>query len=806
MSFKNLSKRLAAFLAIMLCTECIAFDAECAPEESTYSYNAEERLYLAGVAEALEGKSYAMHDIDEDDVSELFILDEEKARLDVFRCSSSDDEPQLAGSVESVSEVCVRESGPGMAVKVSSDGTQEQKEYIIENGKLTEKPESDGEWTTIHWVDPGQWVDGSIVGVADLVGDPGQQNDYYLSSNYEWLSEEHVSAPGEISSGTDSLEQNVKANKEQMLEDRETWQGDDIQRVRDYYDAATNWEKRNADGIEPVRRYLDAVESVSTMEELADYLADPETDPFCLMLSIKITLDEKDTSHWAVELAEDNFSVLPRIYHNESREDVEDVRKDFDNKARHVLSRAGYEEDEIERILKECYEMEEQLLPLAWPGEDDDKDVLAGFVPYEDVMSVCGHFPLERLLNAYGIEEGKIHVWYPAYLRKLDSLWTEENLNMLKSYALAHTAEASCDYLDLDAYRCLQGEGTPEDTMDSLNDMYKTEVLSARGPMGVAEENAYMTFFADPETRKDLTALAEDIRGAFREILSNEPWLSEEGKTAAIEKLDNMTFSVMSPDVLIDSSYLSIDPEASFLDNCVRIQVNTMRHNGAFAGKIREKGDWRYDLRPEIATTDVNSFYYGCFNQFFILDGFVQDSVYRQDMPIEEKLGLLGEIIGHELTHGFDPSGIEYDKNGCKVVSDDNPYGWMPKEDYEAFQERASKVAEALNSICALPYDSCPGEKQWGEAAADIGGMTIGLAIAAKTDGFDYDRYFRSHSTLWRKQSTLIGEKDDLYDEHPLSHLRINLTVQQFDEFMETYDVHEGDGMYLWEEDRIRIW
>ena len=231
-----------------------------------------------------------------------------------------------------------------------------------------------------------------------------------------------------------------------------------------------------------------------------------------------------------------------------------------------------------------------------------------------------------------------------------------------------------------------------------------------------------------------------------------------------------------------------------------------MQHNGAFAGKEREKGDWRYDLRPEIATTEVNAFYYGYFNQFFILAGFVQDRAYRSDMTIEDKLALLGEIVGHELTHGFDPDGIKYDKNGNNVVSEDNPNGWMPEEDFRAFQEKAKKLAETLDGIWALPYDSCQGEREWGEAAADIGGMTIGLAIAEKTDGFDYDRYFRSHSTLWRRQTTLISEKSDMYDEHPLSHLRINLTVQQFDEFMKTYDVHEGDGMYLSEEDRVRIW
>ena len=537
--------------------ESLVFGAEAAAETTGYSYNAEEKLYLAGVEATLEGNSYTMHDIDGDEISELFVLDKKKGSVDVYSCEESADKPKLLGSIEGASEVSVRESEPGFTA-APNDG--ERREYTIVNGELKEQTPEEGEWKTVHWVDPDQWADGSIIGVASLTGDPGPQNDYYLSSNFEWLSEEHVKAAGDICSGTDNLDQNVQDNKEAMLKDRDKYQGEDIKRVRDYYDAATNWEKRNADGIEPVSKYLDAVENVSTMDEFAEYLVNPEINPFCHMLGITITLDEKDTSHWAAELAEDTFSVLPRIYHNESREDIEEVRSDFDAKAKYILGRAGYPDEKTKKILDECYKVEDELLPAAWPAEDDEKDALYGFKPYEDVTGAAESFPLERLLNAYGIEEGMIHVYYPGYLRKLDELWKEENLSMLKSYALAHTAAEACDYLDLAACRCLEKEDVPEaDAIDSLNDQYKTEVLSARGPVGVAEENAYMSFFADPEIRKDVTALAEEIRDTFREILENEQWMSEEGKAAAVGKLDNMTFSVMAPDTPIDSSYLSID-------------------------------------------------------------------------------------------------------------------------------------------------------------------------------------------------------------------------------------------------------
>jgi putative endopeptidase len=315
-----------------------------------------------------------------------------------------------------------------------------------------------------------------------------------------------------------------------------------------------------------------------------------------------------------------------------------------------------------------------------------------------------------------------------------------------------------------------------------------------------------MTYFVDEEDKKDILALCNEIRDTYREILEGEEWLSEEGKKQALAKLDNMTFSVLKPDTLIDASYLSVDRDVSFLDANAKIVVNTIKHNSGFVGSKRVPGDWRYDIRTEIPSTVQNAFYYGSFNQFFIMSGFIGDTTYRRDMSKEEKLGLLGEVIGHELTHGFDPLGIQYDKDGNMVVTDENPYGWLPKEDYEAFMERADRIAAYFNNINAFPYAKIDGNKVWGEAAADIGGMTITLKIAEKYDDFDYDRYFRCHSELWKEQVTVTSERYDISNEHPLRYLRINAVVQQFDKFNETYDIKEGDPMYLAPEDRIKIW
>ena len=716
---------------------------------TSYACDPEEVMYLSGVKVAAERYAYALSDMDGDGISELFVRD-------------------AGGTVVSY------RYNEGLARR--QEGTDIPAELL--------------------WVEPGQWADGSVIGVAAQTGDPGTKEDFYLSANYGWLSEEHVSAAGESSSATDELEAAVSARREDMFDNVARYQGADVQRLRDYYALASNWDRRNEDGVEPVKKYLDAVAGVGTLAELSDYLTDPAKDPFCTMLNFTVTLDLSDTSHWATELAEDSFSVLPRVFHNGSAEDVADARYEFEEEAKHVLTRAGYGAETVEQILTDCFEVEDQLLAAAWLAEGEQE---SDFLPFDEAVAMCKRFPLRRLLNAYHITGGSVRAYFPQYLPTLDGMYTEENLPKLKAYVLAHTAMAACGFLDEEAATFLTGEDR-----ETLERGYRRELLSPRGTLGVAEENAYMTYFAPADVRADLTALAEEIRGAFREILQGEDWMSDAGKAAALEKLDAMTFCVMAPDTLIDSGYLAVDPEGCFLDEYAKIFVSSRRHNGAFAGQERVKGDWRYDLRPEIATTYTNAFYYGSFNQFFILAGFVDDSIYRLDMPREEKLAKLGEIVGHELTHGFDPLGIQYDKDGNKVGTDEHPNGWLPEADYEAFLSRAKRVADYFDAIRPLPYESCDGSTVQGEAIADMGGLSIALKLAG--DSFDFDHFFRAYAELWAQQTTLMRERSEIYNEHPLRHLRINTTVQQFDAFYDTYGAGEGDGMYLTPADRILVW
>lgn len=170
-------------------------------------------------------------------------------------------------------------------------------------------------------------------------------------------------------------------------------------------------------------------------------------------------------------------------------------------------------------------------------------------------------------------------------------------------------------------------------------------------------------------------------------------------------------------------------------------------------------------------------------------------------MSIEEKYGSLGAVIGHEISHAFDSNGAQFDENGS--LND-----WWTDADKKAFGERVSRVESYFDNIVAYD-DGTPniGKLVQAEATADMGGIRCMLKMAEKIDGFDYDKFFRTYARLWQRLESLqMSERSALSDPHPRCYQRTNVTLQQFDEFLETYDIKEGDGMYLAPQDRIAVW
>ena len=276
-------------------------------------------------------------------------------------------------------------------------------------------------------------------------------------------------------------------------------------------------------------------------------------------------------------------------------------------------------------------------------------------------------------------------------------------------------------------------------------------------------------------------------------MLQSEDWLSEATRAKAIEKLDAITINAVYPDKWLDYSGLSLDG-LGYCDCLQEIGKFNQAYNISLLGTKVDRTLWSFDI------LEPNAFYGFADNSISIIRGILGGAFYREDMSNEELYAAIGVVIGHEITHAFDPNGAQFDAQG-------NMNDWWTEEDHAAFTARAEKLAAYYDAMTAFGGYRVQGKNIQGEAIADMAGVKCMLGLLEQKGDVDYDAFFTAYAKVWRE--VLTKEFDYfalMQDPHPLSYLRPNATLQQFEQFYKTYDIREGDGMYLAPENRVMVW
>ena len=391
----------------------------------------------------------------------------------------------------------------------------------------------------------------------------------------------------------------------------------------------------------------------------------------------------------------------------------------------------------------------------------------------------------------------------PAAIERLNELYTEENLPLMRDYLILHGIFQMAEALDWESYAlacdCQEmlsgGYHFELDREDySRSDVYDDLKLN----IGWAVSKLYVEKHSDPEAKERISVLVDEIITAYYGIIEDADFISDETRAGAIAKLDNMARHVLYPDSwesysFEDVSYLSKEEGGGLWEAYRAIKKHQHEKAVAEAGNPYDRTVW--DLLP----FDGNCGYTPGSNSIYINAAFTQAPNYRPDMSDEELYAYMGSAIAHEISHAFDANGAQYDKDG-------NFINWWTEADYAAFNEKNEKLAAYFNAMHPWEGQDFNGENLVGEACADMAALKCLLRIAAGKPDFDYDRFFRAYADRSATRETLMWAMVVLEDEHPMMYLRINTCLQQYDEFLDFYGITEGDNMYLAPEDRVAIW
>ena len=307
-------------------------------------------------------------------------------------------------------------------------------------------------------------------------------------------------------------------------------------------------------------------------------------------------------------------------------------------------------------------------------------------------------------------------------------------------------------------------------------------------------EQSYIQLAGDEEIKDTVSELIEDVVSGYHDMLNDNDWLSRTTRGNILRKLEMMAYASCYSDVYKD--FAKIDDTnlngASAFELYNRYTATII--NSAINKIAEDEQAWVWDTMPSYT---VNAFYMPTYNSFVILNGIVPGFISDS---LEETYGMLGFVIGHEITHAFDSNGSLYDENG-----ENNDL--MTSSDRSTFDKKVRKLINFYDNINLFDTTYVDGDNVDGEAIADMGGIKVMLQLAKNIPDFDYDIFFRAAARTWCEQPY-----DDSYaqmviqDSHPFNYLRTNITLAQFDEFVETYNIGPGDGMYIPESQRVKIW
>ena len=424
---------------------------------------------------------------------------------------------------------------------------------------------------------------------------------------------------------------------------------------------------------------------------------------------------------------------------------------------------------------------------------------LAGFRSY--TVDTVPWAPVKAALLDLGLPSDKTIVVKKCVIGSMDTLFNTYASSLpgvLKDTVVARHAfdyrmfMGLSKYRELNAYLSQLGEFfTDEKGLANYNDDQLCKAITDIS-VPVLIEQAYLDQEGSPEKKAKVISVIQNVLEGYEAILDDADWLSDSTKNNVKTKLEMMKFGACYPDEY--KNFVRVDQ--TNIQNASIVDVYRAYYNGlvdtTLINQINTDPIWTH-----MTTYTNNAFYSPDYNEFVILNGIVSGMI--SDRP-EELYGMLGCVIGHEITHAFDSTGSHYDEYGARREI-------FTSDDRAAFSAKVNKVVDFFNNITLFNAEKADGNNVDGEATADLGGMRVMLKLAESIPDFDYDLFFRTYAKVWLVvPSNMWSAYSRAKDSHPFNYLRVNVTVCQYEKFYETYDIQPGDGMYVPEEERIAIW
>ena len=577
--------------------------------------------------------------------------------------------------------------------------------------------------------------------------------------------------------------------------------GSDVWKINELHKMYMEEEGR-AKSLEKVMPFINEIKAVKSIAELntlaAKHYATMNLQGFYGMAAVS---DAKaDATKWCAIVAPGGLMLGSRDYYgdDESLGPVHEALKDYISD---VLAYAG-ETENLESRAAAVFAMEKGNALASMPMEQfNNPDVIYTLSSWEEMDRVAA---ASNTLNyspnlRAALKNANVYCPDMAYIKHVETLYAEENLAVLKDFAIFNVIGTFGQFvgddfaaLSRELQTAIYGEAVEPMSLELRAQTLVTNLMSS------AFSKLYAEKYVSPADKADVTQIVELIRAKYRSRIAALDWMSDETKQKAIEKLDAIKAYVAYPDSYSATYNFDVKAKAeggNLIDFYVELTDSIYEQQLEKLAKPYESNLWE-----SVPTYTVNAFYSATENAIIIPAGILQEPFYAKDAKREANLGALGAIIAHEFSHAFDNNGAKYDKNGTIA-------NWWNEADYAAFDALTGRVAAALSDIVFVGEQIVNGVLCTGETIADLGAMSCILDIADDINAADLATVMRAWANIWAaRMSPEVAAYLLAMDVHAPNKVRTNFVLSQLADFYKTFDITATDGMYVVPGDRITIW
>ena len=581
-------------------------------------------------------------------------------------------------------------------------------------------------------------------------------------------------------------------------------QGTIGQKIGDIYNLAMDSVKLNADGVTPIQADLEKIASVKDKSEIVPLMAELAHSGVFPYFSFYVGADIMDSKSNLFQLYQGGISLGEKEYYLDNDDVTVNIRNKYKEHIVKMFQLAGFDEAAAKKKMEAVMDIETRIAKASFSAVEQ-RNPAANYhkMSLDELKKEIPGIDWDAFLNGIGVKGvTELSVSQVEPIKEVEKIINSlpvENQIAYMQWSLIDRAAGylSDDLVAQDFYgKTLSGK-------QANQPRWKRAVSTVNGVLGEAVGQMYVEKYFPAAAKERMVQLVKNLQTALGERIRNLEWMGDSTKIKAIEKLNSFYVKVGYPDKWRDYTGLNIEKD-SYWANVKRATEFELDYMLSKAGKPVDRDEW--GMTPQT----VNAYYNPTTNEICFPAGILQYPFFDMNADDAFNYGAIGVVIGHEMTHGFDDQGRQFDKDG-------NLKDWWTAEDAKRFEERAQVMVNFFDSIQVLPGLNANGSLTLGENIADHGGLQVSFqafknatkdAPLPVKDGFTPEqRFFLSYAGVWagniRDEQIRLQTKSD---PHSLGRWRVNGALPQIGAWYDAFGIKEGDPMYLAPEKRVSIW